>query len=180
MAGDPTNAREWAEADAYTAVLGTTAPTDVATAWTTVDPAWAALGLLDGEQGFTEMSSQSVTDTFAWGGILVRSVRSQQKRSVKMVALEGNDTVFSLVNPGSPTPSLAGGLTTRQVYTRQPDKRLFGLELREGTTTLRRYFTGEVMEVGDIVDAEGKVTAYELTVDIYPDGTGLLYTELEG
>lgn len=180
MTGDPANASAWAEADVYTAPEGSTVPTDVVTAW---DAAWSALGLLDGESGFSQSRDQDVTDTFAWGGILVRSIRSKQKRTFKIIALEQNDTVFSVVNPGSPAPAIAPGppeLTTRQVYTPNPDKRMFGMELREGANILRRWFTGEVTEVGDITEAEGKVVAYELTIVVYPGATGLLYTELEG
>lgn len=179
MAGDPANASAWAEADVYTAPTGTAPPADVTAAW---GVGWDAVGLVDGEDGFTQSRDQDTTDTFAWGGILVRSVRSKQKRSFKVICLEGNDTVFELVNPGSPTPTTAGTppLTTRTVHTPSPDKRMFGMELREGTTVLRRWFTGEVMEVADIQEAEGKVVAYELTIVVYPDGTGLLYTEIEG
>lgn len=175
MAGSIENPRIWEGADAYVAPLGTTPPNDVDTPWAAP---WAALGLLS-EDGATESRDQDVADHFAWGGILVRTTRSKFKRSMKITALEDNLTVWGLVNPGSTSATDGTGLTTRTVKNPTSDPQAFGLETRDGVITRRRIITrGEVTEIGEIKLADSDMTAYELTITIYPDANGVLYTDL--
>lgn len=174
MAGDTDNPRIWVNADAYTAPLGSTQPTDTTTAW---DAAWDALGLLS-DDGATESRNEDSTDHYAWGGVLVRTTRSKHKRTMVITALEDNDVVFDLVEPGS-TAVTAGGVTTRTVMVPIPNIRMFGLELVDGTVTKRRVIPrGEVTSVGDIALQDSDMTAYELTISIYPDGDGVLYYDI--
>lgn len=177
MAGEPNNAALWEAADVYIAPVGSTEPVDVTAAW---DAAWDAVGLLDGEAGLAESREEDSTDYFAWGGTLVKRARGKHKRTLKFVALEDNDTVFSLVNPGS-TRSESGGLTTSTVKVPKRDEFALGLEVRDGDKVKRRMAKrAEVQEVGEIKEAEGDMTVYEITVVIYPESDGTLYTELSG
>ena len=174
MSGSVANPRIWLNADVYTAPLATAGPADVTAAWAA---AWKPLGLLS-EDGLTESRDQTSTDHFAWGGILVRTVRSKFKRSFKVAALEDNATVWGLVNPGS-TAATATALTTRQIHVPQSDPRSFGLHLIDGLVITRRIIArAEVVEVADTKLTDSDMAAYELTVNVYPDGTGLLYTEV--
>lgn len=174
MAGDVDNPRIWVNADVYTAPLGSTAPTDVASPW---GAAWDALGLLS-EDGMTEAREDEVTDHYAWGGILVRTTRSKHKRTITVTALEDNPTVFALVNPGSSAVTNAG-ITTRTVKVPQPDHRAFGLELKDGSITKRRVIPrGEIVSVGEVQISDNEMAMYELTVNIYPDGYGVLYYDI--
>jgi hypothetical protein len=174
MSGDIANPRIWEGADAYVAPLGTTPPDDVATAWAAP---WEALGLLS-EDGATETRAQDTADHFAWGGLLVRTTKSKFKRTMKITCLEDNLVVFGLANPGSTTDT-ATGLTTRTVMTPTRDPRAFGLETRDGDITRRRLIpNGEVTEVGEVKFADSDMTAFELTITIYPDSDGVLYTDL--
>lgn len=180
MAGDVANPRIWVNADVYVAPVGTTAPTDVTTAWAA---AWDALGLLS-EDGMTETREEESTDHYAWGGILVRTTRSKHKRTFTVTALEDNPTVWGLVNPGSTATTSAGptppaGVTTRQVYVPGPDPRAFGLELVDGDITKRRVIPrGEVVAVGDVTISDNEMAMYELTINVYPDGAGVLYIDI--
>lgn len=175
MAGDTDNPRIWSGADVYVAAVGATAPTNIAGAW---DAAWDVLGLLDGDAGMSETREEDVTDHYAWGGVLVRTTRSKHKRTITVTALEDNDVVFALVNPGS-TVATTGGVTTRTVYVPDTDPRAFGLELVDGTVTKRRVIPrGEVVSVGDIAINDSEMAAYELTINIYPDADGLLYYDI--
>ena len=73
MAGDPSNARLWADADVYVSFDTEAAnPADVDTPF---GGDWDLVGLLDGDDGFTESRDEDVEDLFAWGGILVRTAR---------------------------------------------------------------------------------------------------------
>ncbi|MEU0992008.1 hypothetical protein [Streptomyces sp. NPDC005953] len=174
MAGDTDNPRLWEGADFYAAPVGSTAPTDTITAWAA---AWKAAGLLS-EDGASESRDQDSTDHYAWGGILVRTTRSKHKRQLKVTCLEDNLVVFGLVNPGS-TAVTATGTTTRSIKVPTADPRAFGLELRDGGITKRRVIQkGEVDEVGEVSLSDSELTAYELTITIYPAADGTLYTDI--
>lgn len=177
MSGDLTNTSLWQNADVYIAPSGTAGPTDVSTAWAS---GWDAVGLLDGDKGFTESRSDTSNDYYAWGGILVRSTKSKHKRSIKFIALEDNDTVFNLINPGS-TRTTAAGLTTAAVSVPTNAEFAIGFEVRDGDKVRRRsVLRATVDAVGDVVDSEGTLTAYEVTVILYPDSDGVIYTDVSG
>jgi hypothetical protein len=175
VAGDIENPRIWVNADVYVADVGADEPNDVTAEWPS---AWAPLGLLS-EDGMTEANEQELTDHYAYGGILVRTTKSKQKRTIQVAALEDNPTVWSLVNPGSEATS-GGGVTTREVKIRNaPDPRAFGLELRDGDITSRIVIPrGEVTEVGDRSIVDNQMAMFELTITVYPDAEGVLYYEI--
>lgn len=174
MAGDTSNPRVWANADVFTAPLGTTAPTDIATVFS---GAWDDLGLMS-EDGFTEAQSDTQDDKYAYGGILVRTTRSKHKRTMKVIALEDNPIVFALVNPGSDV-STTSAITTRNVKVPVTDRRAFALELRDGNITKRRIIpSGEILAIGDIAISDSQMVAYEMTITIYPDADSVLYIDI--
>lgn len=174
MAGDTANPRIWTNADAYEGPVGTVAPTDVTTA---LNAAYKALGLTS-EDGFTQSREEDITDHYARGGILVRTTRSKHKRTFKVIALEDNPTVFSLVNPGS-SQVTASGVTTRIVKTPSANPRSFVLEETDGAYKRRLHIArGEILEVADIVSDDDSMTMFELTINVYPSSTGVLYTEI--
>lgn len=177
MSGSAANAGQWTDADVYIAPSGTTAPTDVTTAWAV---GWDAVGLLDGAEGFTEAQENDTKETYAWGSILVKRSKSKHKRTWKFVALEDNETMFALLNPGS-SRSTSGGLTTSTIVAPTNEEFMIGLELRDADTVKRRFAARATIEsVGEIKDSEEDVTAYEVTVLLYPEDDGTIYTELKG
>lgn len=180
MAGDTTNAKLWAGADVFVDFARTaTAPTNVSTAW---DAGWEAAGLLDPEEGFTEGREEETSEFWAWGGILVKKAKSRHKRTIKFVALEDNETTFRLVNPGSTrTVDTITGLTTSDVKVPVYEEFAIGFEVHDGNEVRRRIVDrAEIEEIGEVKDSETELTVYEITVVLYPDATGTLYTELSG
>jgi hypothetical protein len=174
MAGDTDNPRIWLGADVYVGAVGSTAPTDTTTA---LDAAFKALGLLS-EDGMTEKRDQSSDDYYAWGGVLVRTVRSKFKRTFVVTALEDNATVFALVNPGS-TAATATGTTTRTVKNPTVNPQAFVFEMRDGDVTRRIVVPkGEVTEVGDVKYSDSDITGFELTITVYPASDGTLYKDI--
>ena len=175
MAGDPTFTNIWLGGDAYCAPVGTTGVTDVTTAW---PAAWKALGLLSDEAGLTQTREEDSNDYYAWGGVLVRTVRSKHKRTFTVTAIEDNDTIFKLLNPGS-TSTATAGVTTRVVKVPGSDVRAFGFETRDGAITSRLLIPrGEVTAVGDLVRVETDLSSAELTVTVYPAADGTLFREV--
>ena len=176
MAGDVANPRVWLLADVYVAPIGSTEPTNTTTA---LDAAWEALGLLS-EDGMSESRDEDATDHYAYGGILVRQTRTRHKRSFKVTVLEDTPAVFDLVNPGS-TASTSGGITTRTVVvpTTTPNPKAFLFELTDGDVILRRVIPrGEVTEVGEVAFTDNEMRAFELTITVYADDAGVLYTDI--
>lgn len=178
MSGDADAARVWLEGDVLVAAVGVTAPTDTTTDWLSVDADWEPLGLLS-EDGLTEGRDADSNDMRAWGGILVRTVRSNEKRTFKVAVLENSDVVFHLLNPGSSSETI-GGITTRDIKASVPDPRAFGFEKRDGYITSRIVVPrGEVTEVGEAVANEQGIESREITVTVYPDpDTSILFTEV--
>lgn len=177
MAGDATNAALWKNADVYIAPVNTTGPADIDAAWAAD---WDAVGLLDGSEGFIETREDDSSEHYAWGGVLVKKTKSKHQRKVKFVALEDNDTVFTLVNPGS-TRTEDLGLTTSTIKVPENAEFAIGFEVRDGDKVMRRTVKrATVEEVGDIKYSEEDLTIYEITVALYPEADGTLYTDLSG
>jgi len=176
MAGDAKNTAQWQGADVYIAAVDTEGPNDTTTPWAA---GWEAAGLLDGAEGFTEGRDEDTSESYAWGGILYRRTKSKHKRTFKFVALEDNKATFRLVNPGSERTTVDGVRISRVVVPRS-DSFAIGFELRDGDKVKRRLVKhAEVSEVGEIKEGEEDPTVYEITVLIFPEADGTLYTTVE-
>ena len=177
MAGDASNAALWQNADVYIAAANTSGPSNVTSNWSS---SWSAVGLLDGEAGFAEAREEESNEIYAWGGLLVKKTKSKHKRTIKFVALEDNATVFDLVNPGS-TRTTASGITASTVKVPSVTEFAIGFESKDGDVTKRRVVKRATVEsVGEVVESESGLTVYEITVAIYPETDGTLYTEISG
>lgn len=174
MAGDPTQARLWADADVYVAFGEDQAALDAITrpsAFTPADPGsdwsadWDLIGLLDGDEGFTEAREQDDTDHYAWGGIIYRSSHKNFKVTRRFVAVEvENPTVDRLRWPGSTDSSIV-------VPTTQIERVLVGFEKREGSI-IRRLITAhyaEVMVDGDVEENETDPSKVAFIATVFPD-----------
>jgi hypothetical protein len=176
MAGDTTNTRTWDKADVYVAPTGTTGPTDLTTA---LNVAFKAVGLLDGDEGFTEGRDQDRADHYAWGGILIKTTKAHHKRTVRFVALEDN-----LTSSGCSTrlrrPTTAASVDTRTVKTPISNPQAWVFQLQEaGTVKKRRHIpSAEVTDVGDITDSEGNTVAYDITLTVYPAADSTLWKDI--
>lgn len=169
MSGTPANASLWTDADVYTAPIGTALPATI------TDPfiaAWKQLGLLDGDDGFSEAREEDVGDHFGWGGVLLRTTRKNFKLTKKFTLLEDNTDTRALIWPGSPAGSLV---------VPKPVNILLALETREGTKK-RRVITALYAQVtvdGDITENESDITKYPMIATIFPTAASpaVLWTE---
>jgi hypothetical protein len=176
MSGNAKNTALWAGADVYIGDPGTEGPDDLVTPW----PAgWSPVGLLDGEEGFTEAREEETGEHYAWGGKLFRRTRSKHKRTFRFVCLEDNAVTFGLVNPGSTRTTVAGVRTSKIVV---PGTKQFavGFNLVDADRVKRRYAAlAEVSEVAEVKESETDPTVYEITVVVYPGDDDVLYTTVE-
>lgn len=177
MAGDASNAALWQNADVYIAAANTSGPDNVTSSWS---GSWSPVGLLDGEAGFAEARQEESNEIYAWGGLLVKKTKSKHKRTIKFVALEDNATVFDLLNPGS-VRATVDGVTTSVVAVPNIAEFAIGFETVDGTFVKRRVIKRATVEsVGEVSESEAGLTVYEITVAIYPETDGTLYTEISG
>jgi hypothetical protein len=176
MAGNADNTVLFGGADVYIAPENTAGPDDTVTAWAA---AWKAVGLLDGDDGITESRDGDSSEHYAWGGQLYRTTKSKHKRTFKFIALEDNDTTFALVNPGSTRVS-ATGVRTSTIKVPTTERFGIGFELRDGDRIKRRIIKhAEVQDIAEIKESESDPTVFEITVVVYPEADGTLYTTVE-
>lgn len=169
MSGSTSNASLWADADVYiSADLGATIPANAAAAF---NGSWSYVGLLDGDDGFTETRDVDAKDLFAWGGILVRTSRRNFKLTKKFSVLEDNLATRSLIWPGS---------TASQLIVPKPGYVKIAFETREGGKVRRLIskYRAMVDVDGDVVDNETDLTKVPLIATIYPDSNGVLFDVL--
>lgn len=115
--GNAANVRSYGDVNlrVVTSVLGTTAPTSpYPTAW---GAGWYDLGLLDANAGIVQSQTQTETKVYAMqGGAVARVLRSQFEKPFKIVCLETNLAVKSLMYPGT-TVTSTGGIAEAQTVT---------------------------------------------------------------
>lgn len=172
MAGNPSNAALWADADVYVAFLSDTPnPTIPSDADAAFNSDWDLIGLLDGDAGFVESREKDETDHFAWGGILVKTGRRNYKEQHTFTALEWNVTTERLYRPGSDTPGV-------WKVALRPERVMVALEMREGDVTKRliSYHECEVDVDGDVTRNESDIASIPFRITVYPDGSGNLWT----
>lgn len=179
MAGDPSNAAVWANADVYIGGLDANIPSG----GDPFDDSWDLVGLLSGDDGFTEKMAINSKDFYAWGGILVATTRNQFKLTRMFTALEDNQTVFDLWYPGHTVVFDDSNGYEGDVYV--PDlqaKFRIGFETRTGSTVKRVISTNyaQVDDRGDNKEGEQDMASRPATVAIYPDNTGRLFHTYRG
>jgi hypothetical protein len=109
MAGDPAKTAVWGGADVLIGSLTATIPasgapftmneTSGGTAGVTTE--WDFVGLLNGDDGFTENIEADSTDHNAWGYGVVATTYQGQKVTKTFTALEDNEVVMNLVYDAS-------------------------------------------------------------------------------
>lgn len=160
MAGDPSKASLWTDADVYIAPLGTANPATIN------DPfgsGWDLVGLLDGDAGMVYPREEEETDLYAWGGLIVRTSRRNFKQMVTFTCLEDTERTRSFIWPGS---------TATELYVPRVPRLKVGFEVREGAKSRRLITTNigaDVKVDGDFGDSEADLTRYPIRCTIFPD-----------
>ncbi|MFB8763083.1 hypothetical protein [Nocardiopsis alba] len=174
------NASVWAYADVYVAPLGSTIPQG----GRPFDESWEQVGLLDGEEGFTETLEAETEDLYAWGGILVASTHNNFKVTRKFLPFEDNKAVYDIMYPGHDVEFGEGGRFEGNINV--PDlqaKFMIAFETRTGDVIKRTVSANyaQVAERGESTENATEIAKREITVAIYPtdpenDKATLFYT----
>ena len=172
--GDRANVRSWDSIDVYTAVVGSTAPTDVATA---LAAAFTAIGLLS-EDEFTRTFEVDRNELRSLGGNLVRVKRQAQTVSFAFTALENSHKVFTVANPGS-TAVTATGITTRTFKKQTTLEVAMVVQATEGSIISRLWVPrAELFADGDMQMGPSGMYETPMSAMVYPDSSGNLFYEI--
>ena len=172
--GDTNNVRSWDTIDVYTAAVGSTAPTDVATA---LNAAFKATGLLSDDE-LTRTLAVDRTELRALGGKLVRVKRTSQTRSITFTALENSHQVFTIANPGS-TATTTTGITTRTIKSQTTVQLAAVVHAVEGTNITRLWIPKlEIFADGDTKMGPSGMYQTPMTGMFYPDSSDIFFFEI--
>jgi len=166
MAGDPSKAAVWANADVYIGPLTATNPTGGAA----FSDDWDAVGLLSGDDGFGEQIATDSSDFFAWGGILVATTRKNFKLTRTFTAYEDNATMFDLWWPGHDVTFGESGYEGDLYVPDLQAKFKIAFETRSGSQIKRVVSANyaQLDERGESKEGENDLASRAATVAIYP------------
>jgi hypothetical protein len=178
MAGDPTNAPVWAEADVLLGDEGATIPTHPA-AYDTGE--WDFVGLLDDNNPF-DAGAETIdkTDHSAFGYGVYATTYKNQKEVVTFTALETTLITLGLLYDVTDVTT-GGGVISGTLKRRDPTRRFaIAFETRSGTKMERRTAKNYAY-IDDISRnmADGKKT-YTVTSVIVPTSDNELFDYYEG
>lgn len=169
MSGSPEQANIWGDANVYVAFdLEAENP---ATIEDEFGADWELVGLLDGEEGFSDTRDEDTEDHYAWGGILIRTSRRNFKWSRTFTALETNDVTDRLRWPGSTASEIVVPSGNRIESVK------VAFEVIDGDET-RRLISRERAEItvdGDTNENEQDIASVPFRATVYPDSDGVLF-----
>ena len=171
---DVDNARSWDDATVYVAFKdgGGQFPALPATITDPMPAGWDEVGLLDGNQGFTEGLTETVTDTFAWGQRLVQRRRSDQVVTKTFTAMETNEATDRLQHIREDNGEL-------KQFLEPPEQVLLCFEKQDAARGVtERQITAAYAEVavnGDKTENETTPKSVPFIATIYPDADKALF-----
>lgn len=168
MANDADNVRVGLNGSVYIAPKGTTAPTDLDTAW----PAgWVDLGYLS-DDGVEMNYSTNTEDINAWQSLSpVRKVLTGVDMTLGFTAIELKTSTVTLYFPSATMTDVSGTVHKLAIPAAPaPDERAIGLEWIDGTIKNRLIIArGEVTDRQAITLARSGAVGLGMTVSAYAD-----------
>ena len=166
MALNADNVRVGLNGNIYMAPKGTTAPTDLDTAWAA---GWLDLGYMS-EDGVSLEFSTDVQDINAWQSLSpVRRVLTSVDMTMGFTAIELKKQTVTLYFPGATMTDVSGTVHSLAIPAAPgPQEFAFGLEWIDGSIKNRLIIArGEVTERGAITVGRSDAVGLEMTVSAY-------------
>lgn len=158
------------------APLGTTLPTNASTA---PNASFVSAGYI-GEDGVTENNGRSTEKIRAWGGDTVKVAQTEHTLTYTFTFIESlNSDVLkavygdSNVTTTAPTAS-TGTLQAVKVTSDVLPHKEYIFEIRDGDAKIRIVVPdGQITEVGETTYSDAAAVAYQVTVECFPDSSGV-------
>ncbi|MFK8844676.1 hypothetical protein [Streptomyces sp. Ac-502] len=177
MALNADNVRVGLTGTIYLAPKGTTAPTDLDTAW---GPGWADLGYMS-DDGVEMEYSTDTEDITAWQSLSpVRKVLTSVDMTLGFTAIELKTRTVTLYFPGSTMTDVSGTVHKLDIPAApSPAEWAFGLEWADGAIKNRLVVPrGEVTDRDAITVARSEAVGLNMTVSAYATSAPELATWL--
>ena len=156
--------------------LGTPLPTDASTA---PDAAIAGVGYIS-DDGVSESMNRETDKIKAWGGDVVKIVQSEhsvtyQYTMIEAARAEVNREVYGEPNVTATVATTThGNLLAIKVTAEQLPHRVRVIEIKDGDARVRIVLPdSQITEVGDITYQDAAIIAYPVTVEAFPDASGV-------
>lgn len=153
------------------APVGTTAPTDSTSA---LPSPFVKLGLV-GEDGVTKTVDATDEKIKAWGGDIVRIVRSEHSVSFSMTFMESAnaDLLKSIYGEDNVEITPATAESGRKIEIRQtsamPRRGLYVIDLKDGDASAREVILdGQLTQSGDVNYVHTDLIRYTVTIEAFP------------
>jgi hypothetical protein len=171
MAADSANILVAGKGYAYTAPVGTTAPTSPYTAWSAASADWVDLATLLEDDGLTESRDQDRTEIKGWGLGTVRIVKSSQTITFKVTMAETKAETLSLAF-GVPLADMTSTGTGASQFlsfveggNTEPDIRMLGFDILDGSKPVRLIIArAELTNLDDVVYKNDQSVNYSATI----------------
>lgn len=166
MANDADNVRAALTGSIYMAPKGSTAPTDLDTAW---DAAWSDLGFMS-DDGVSMEYSTDVEDINAWQSLSpVRRILTSVDMTLGFTAIELKNRTVTAYFPGATITNVSGAIQRLDIPAAPgPQEFAFGLEWIDGDIKNRLVIPrGEITDRGAITLGRSSAVGLEMTVSAY-------------
>lgn len=156
--------------------LGTPLPTDASTA---PDAALTGVGYIS-DDGVSESMNRETDKIKAWGGDVVKIVQSEhsvtyQYTMIEAARAEVNREVYGEPNVTATVATTThGNLLAIKVTAEQLPHRVRVMEIKDGDARVRIVLPdSQITEVGDVTYQDAAIIAYPVTVEAFPDASGV-------
>lgn len=155
------------------APAGTPVPMPGPEAFTALDPAFKKMGYV-GPDGFTKNSEASDEDEYAWGGVVVNTVRSEYGVTYELELREtaNYDTLVGVFGPDNVIEDKVNGVLTVKSNPKFAPRQALVFEMLDRELGHREVIpNGQVLASGEQTFAHGASTVIPITIKAYPDET---------
>ena len=156
--------------------LGTPLPTDASTA---PNAAITGVGYIS-DDGVSESMNRETDKIKAWGGDVVKIVQSEHSVTYQYTMIEAARAEVNREVYGEPNVTATGATTTHgnqlaiKVTAEQLPHRVRVIEIKDGDARVRIVLPdSQITEVGDVTYQDAAIIAYPVTVEAFPDASGV-------
>ena len=170
------NGKPLATGGVLVAPLGTAMPTNASTA---LAAAYKAVGYV-GEDGVTEGGDRTTEKVKAWGGDIVKVLQTDHSLTFAFTMIEtlNVDALKAIYGSANVTSTAAtassGTLQSINMTGAVLPHQVWAIEVRDGNAKVRIALKdGQITEVGEVTYNDGSVVGYPVTVEAFPDSSGV-------
>lgn len=127
-----------------------------------------------GEDGVTRTTDATDEKIKAWGGDVVKVVRTEHSIIYKFSFLEAASAEVLKLIHGAANVIISGQKIQINQTSKLPLRKTFVIDMRDGDMAIRELIkNGQLTTSGDVVFVHSDVIKYEVTIECFPDASGV-------